>query len=231
MKTLLVLGALDRERNLTLIGRAMNLFPVEPQLSRALLESRLHGCTREVLAIVAILSASAKVFYDPGSGSATDSSGDPGSRDIERRDQAQVARAKFIHMSGDHMTLLNVFRAYQDLVEASGNDGRSAKAERRDWCNRHFLHERALAEAMDIQSQLRRICDSMRRRDASHDTPDLTMALDWRSSVAEGPGSVAETEKVLQCLLAGLAQHGALHSAERGFYPVMDKGKVRIRRS
>lgn len=190
----------------------------------------MHGCTREILAIVAILSSSAKVFYDPGSGTAAESD-EPGARDIERRDQAQAARAKFIHISGDHMTLLNVFRAYEDLVESSGNDSKSAKAERRDWCNRHFLHERALAEALDIQTQLRRICDSFHGRDSSSNgESDSSMELDWRSSVAEGPGSTAETEKVLKCLLTGLVQHGAMRSAERGYYPIMDKGKVRIGR-
>ncbi|KLO17295.1 P-loop containing nucleoside triphosphate hydrolase protein [Schizopora paradoxa] len=225
MKTLWMLGALDTEGNLTPTGRAMSLFPVEPQQSRALLESRIHGCTREVLAIVAIQSASSKVFYDPGSGSAADSN-EPGSRDIERRDQAQAARAKFIHISGDHMTLLNVFRAYEDLLKSSGGDSKSAKAERRDWCNRHFLHERALTEALDIQTQLRRICDTMRGREASFGLSDPNIELDWRSSVAEGPGSTVEAEKVLKCLMTGLVQHGALRSAERGYCPIMDKSKT-----
>ena len=50
------LGALDDEGDLTQLGKTMSLLPLDPQLSKTLIMSHLHGCTSEILSIVALLS-------------------------------------------------------------------------------------------------------------------------------------------------------------------------------
>lgn len=114
----------------------MAAFPLEPTLSRAIVASKESGCTQEVLDIVSILSASSKLFVESS----------------EQRDAVSEARKKFRHPCGDHLTILNVVKAYQEIVQSESKGGR------KEWCRRHFLNERSLLEANDIREQLRQTC-------------------------------------------------------------------------
>ena len=90
------LGALDDEGNLTEMGDKMADFPLDPQLSKLLIASPLYKCSNEALSIAAMLSVP-QVFMRP--------------RDQQR--EADAAKAKFEHIDGDHLTLLNVYHAYK----------------------------------------------------------------------------------------------------------------------
>lgn len=64
----------------------------------------------------------------------------------DRRGDALVAHAKFQNEYGDHLTLLNVFKAY-------------AKSERpKTWCHDNFLNTRNLCYALEVRNQLSEIC-------------------------------------------------------------------------
>lgn len=66
--------------------------------------------------------------------------------DSERRGDALIAHAKFENDSGDHLTLLNVFKAYE-------------KCERpKTWCHENFLNIRNLSYAAEVKNQLSEIC-------------------------------------------------------------------------
>jgi ATP-dependent RNA helicase DHX8/PRP22 len=56
MEQLYVLGALDDEGLLTKLGRKMAEFPLDPPLSKMLIQSVELGCSDEILTIVAMLS-------------------------------------------------------------------------------------------------------------------------------------------------------------------------------
>lgn len=174
-----ILGAINEKRELTQIGREMNNFPLEPPLARALLASKEFGCSREVIDLISVLSASSKLFFDT----------------TDQRDQALEARGKFRHPSGDHLTTLNAFRAYQDIAAVESKGGR------KDWCRKQFLNERTLNEAMAIREQLQRIGERV--------------GLDWKSSCGD------HEEPVLKSFLKGMAQHTALLRAEGGYKQVM----------
>lgn len=178
LSTLYLLGALDDKKRLTPLGRQMAYYPLEPTLSRALLASQEFGCTNEVLTIVSVLSSSSKLFID-----ATDT-----------RDAAREAHAKFRHASGDHLTLLNVVRAYEEVMQSEGGaDGRKApRAALKDWCARQFVSHRCLTEALDIRAQLRELCDKQK--------------LDWRVSCAEKQD---EEAAILRSIVRGLVQNTA----------------------
>ena len=64
MEQLHSLSALDDEGLLTRLGRRMAEFPLEPQLSKMLIQSVHLGCSEEALTIVSMLSVQ-NVFYRP----------------------------------------------------------------------------------------------------------------------------------------------------------------------
>lgn len=66
--------------------------------------------------------------------------------DSERRGDALTSHATFQSEFGDHLTLLNVFKAY-------------ARIERpKIWCHEKFLNNRNLAYAQEVRNQLSEIC-------------------------------------------------------------------------
>jgi ATP-dependent RNA helicase DHX33 len=138
LKALWLLGALDNEKSLTDLGRAIALFPLEPCYARAILAAKDYGCVSEILDIVSVLSASSKLFFDTA----------------EQRDTATEARRRFRHSSGDHLTILNAMRSYRESIQDQTK--RSV-----DWCRAHFLNERTFHEASQICHQLRAICDRL----------------------------------------------------------------------
>ena len=138
LKALWILGALDNQKSLTDLGRAIALFPLEPCYSRAILAAKEYGCVSEILDIVSVLSASSKLFFDTS----------------EQRDSATEARRKFRHSSGDHLTILNAVKSFRE-------SHRSQTKGRADWCRAHYLNERTFLEASKICHQLRAICDRL----------------------------------------------------------------------
>jgi len=50
---------------------------------------------------------------------------------------------------GDHVTMLNVFRAYEDEGLGQGNGAMA-----REWCNENMVSERALRRALEVKGQL-----------------------------------------------------------------------------
>jgi ATP-dependent RNA helicase DHX33 len=167
------LEALDHKGNVTSIGREMSNFPLDPPLARALLASKTLGCTSETLIILSVLSASSKLLFEPSA---------------DKREEIADARSTFRHSSGDHLTLLNVVRAYGEVRSGSGPDGGNRGA--KEWCARHHVNERAVKEAERIEKQLKETC---RRVDID---PDATC----------GEG----TDAVLKSLLMGIFQNCAI---------------------
>ena len=167
LTTLSILGAIDKHQNLTDAGRKMAVLPVDPKFSRMILASEELGCSQEVIDIVSVLSASPRLFL----GVSNDESSVVGARDILK------------HPSGDHYTILNTFRAYQEAV-SSGTCG-----EARAWCARNSLNERALSEAMEIRCQLRGICE--------------------RIGISTDVSCGNQVQPILRCLVLGLLQNAA----------------------
>lgn len=110
----------------------MASFPTEPHLSRSILASSEHNCTKEILAIVSILSSSSKLFLDIS----------------DQREAASDSRRKFRHPSGDHMTILNTVRSYEEISQSE------SKSQRKEWCKRHSINEKCLIEGKKIKEQL-----------------------------------------------------------------------------
>lgn len=122
------LGALDDEGNLTELGSMMAEFPLDPQLAKMLLYSPQLNCSNEILSITAMLNTP-----------------NPFMRPREAQRAADEAKARFQHVDGDHLTLLNVYHAWKNNQEASA------------WAYDNFLNARSLKSTDSVRAQLMRV--------------------------------------------------------------------------
>lgn len=130
LRILFLLGALDADGNLTEMGKDMSRFPLEPQFARSLLAAQDLHCAEDMLTLVSLLSAEGVWFR-------------PSRQNSEQLRTAEAIQSRFVMSLGDHITLLNVYRQWEE-------NGCCA-----DWCKEHYLHYRALRQAKEIRSQLK----------------------------------------------------------------------------
>ena len=66
--------------------------------------------------------------------------------------QARTAMKCFSSPEGDHITLINVYRASDEFVEKikQGNDKEKTEKKLRKWCKENFINSRSLRHARDI---------------------------------------------------------------------------------
>ena len=179
LRTLWILGAVDTSRRLTGLGRSMAAFPLEPHYAAILLASTKNQCTSEIVSILSVLSASSPLFPDSSA----------------QREAAASARAKFRHATGDHLMILNVVHAFDEVRVSENKNGRH------DWCKRNFVNERTLREAGDICEQLKRVCERE--------------GIDWRASCG------GEDGPVLRSLVSGLVLHAAFLQPDGSYKQAM----------
>ncbi|XP_051001428.1 putative pre-mRNA-splicing factor ATP-dependent RNA helicase DHX32 [Acomys russatus] len=127
------LAALDNDGNLSEFGIIMSEFPLDPQLSKSILASCEFDCVDEMLTIAAMVTAPSCFLHVP-----------------HGAEEAAVTCWKtFLHPEGDHFTLINVYKAYQDTVLTSANEHCVEK-----WCQDYFLSCAALRMADAIRAEL-----------------------------------------------------------------------------
>ncbi len=128
--TLHMLGALDEDNCLSAIGKMMVLFPLEPRISRIIVESvmRFPEVIDKTLTAAAFLSANSPFLL-------------PANEEME----ARKAHHRFRDLSGDFGTYLNLFAAYKqsDYKEK--------------FCKKNYLDDRVMAEIDNIKWQLGQI--------------------------------------------------------------------------
>jgi pre-mRNA-splicing factor ATP-dependent RNA helicase DHX15/PRP43 len=127
------LQAIDDEGQLTKTGQMISEFPLDPQLAKMLISSCTYGCSSEILTITAMLSVP-NCFLRP----------------VDAKKQADEAKEQFAHSSGDHMTLLNVFKEYKE------------NAENVKWCWNNFLNQRVLKSAENVRQQIEQIMKKLK---------------------------------------------------------------------
>ncbi|PVD35122.1 hypothetical protein C0Q70_06403 [Pomacea canaliculata] len=129
LELLYALGALDSVGNLTSpLGLQMVEFPLSPCFAKMLLVSGDYECSEEVLTVAAMTQIQ-NVFVTPSG----------------KRNTADKEKRKFAVLEGDHVTLLNVYKAFIKF-------GKNSK-----WCSEHFLNYKGLKRAIEIREQLKRL--------------------------------------------------------------------------
>ncbi|XP_034566012.1 ATP-dependent RNA helicase DQX1 [Notolabrus celidotus] len=120
------LAALDDDGHLSEVGIIMSELPLEPSLAKALIAACEYDCVDELLTIAAMLTApSCFLPADPS------------------REEAAVTHWRpLMHTEGDHMTLINIYKAF---LEHNQDEA---------WCATNFLSHAALRLAVVIRAEL-----------------------------------------------------------------------------
>ena len=135
IETLNLLEALESDRSLSNIGKMMTEFPLAPRQSRIIVEAilRYPGIIRETIIAAAFLSTQSPYILPPG----------------EETD-ARQAHHRFRDDSGDFVSYLKLFKAYNDSTN------------KLKFCEKNYLDERAMAEIVNVTSQLEEILAAMK---------------------------------------------------------------------
>jgi ATP-dependent helicase HrpA len=137
--------AKDEDWRLTDTGLLMARFPLDPRLTRILIESAGEGCLEEASVLVAALSIQ-----------------DPRERPSDQADKADQAQREFVDPLSDFITLFNIWEKFQAIWEAKGRLGLLKK-----FCRDHFLSFRRMREWRDIHEQVLQVVDEQRIQNES----------------------------------------------------------------
>ena len=128
---------------LTEKGRLMSRMPVDPRLSRMLIEADRKGCLNEIAVIASALSIQ-----------------DPRERPVEKAQQADQMHSLFIDPSSDFISLLNIWKKYHDARKQEKSTNRMKK-----FCKKHYLSFKRIREWRDIHAQISAILQESGFRD------------------------------------------------------------------
>ena len=189
---------------LTHEGRLMSRIPVDPRLSRILIQSRDEKCVPEAVIITAALCIQ-----------------DPRERPVDKAREADAMHRVFSDPSSDFIGLLNIWNQFQ---EASRGEKRLALL--RKFCTRHFLSFKRMREWQDIHAQLSDIVNesglgaqSSRPPETSAPPPEPPASPRTKSSAVFAALQQAQAQKAVRHLKPGAGQsafserYGAIHRA------------------
>jgi pre-mRNA-splicing factor ATP-dependent RNA helicase DHX16 len=160
LESLYALGALNDNGELTKLGRKMAEFPLDPMLSKTVISSDALGCTREVVTIVSMLSLQNSVFFRPK----------------DRKEAADSARKAFEDSLGDHLSLLNIWRQYEESNYSN------------QWCLEHFIQIKSMKKARDVRDQLLNLLERVEidlKSSSDHDSIRKAFTMGFFSNSAQ----------------------------------------------
>ena len=156
LELLYALGAFNKKGQLTMIGRKMAEFPVDPQISKSILASEKYKCTEEIITIASMLSVNSNIFYRPKN----------------KLILADTARKNFNQQPdalGDHFTLLNVYNRWVETEYST------------QWCYENYVQHRSLKRARDVREQLEGLLERV-----EIDLTSTTDTVDIRKAITAG---------------------------------------------
>ena len=131
------LGAINDKHQLTAHGKIMAGLPIDPCISRIILEARDNNCLKEVKIIATALAIQ-----------------DPRIRPAEREKEADAAHKLFAHPHSDFLLLLNIWNHFHQVQDKVKSWSRLKK-----FCTAHYLSFQRMREWLDLHEQLSRILE------------------------------------------------------------------------
>ncbi|KAF2310897.1 hypothetical protein GH714_018247 [Hevea brasiliensis] len=92
-----IIGALDENENLTVLGRYLTMLPMEPKLGKMLVLGAIFNCLDPILTVVAGLSVR-----------------DPFLTPMDKKDLAEAAKSQFSRDYSDHLALVRAYEGWKD---------------------------------------------------------------------------------------------------------------------
>lgn len=171
---------------LSRLGSEVVRFPTDPELAISILTAHRFGkkIVKDVISIAALLSCDG-IFMS--------------SADIEMRDQSTQARAQFYSLRGDHITFLNIWKAYSEEVE-----------NKRAWCTKYYLSYKSLEYAKNVYRQLIDIYNAYckaSRKEAEAEIPPGGLFTE-----------MDDEDRIVFCMLKGYISNVAKLSSDRRTY-------------
>ncbi len=130
-------GSPSKQIKLTEKGRLMAKLPLDPRLSRMLLEAKGLDCIDQIAVIAAALSIQ-----------------DPRERPLEKAAEADQMHTQFNDPLSDFNTLLNIWTRYRHI----GHRKKSTN-QLKQFCRQHFLSYKRMREWQDIYQQITAILE------------------------------------------------------------------------
>ncbi len=166
---LVELGAVVRRNGsifLTERGRLMARMPVDPKISRMIIEARKEGCVHDVAIIASALTVQ-----------------DPRERPMAKAAHADQMHARFKDAGSDFVTLLNLWNVYHRSWEILKTQNRIRK-----FCKEHFLSFPRMAEWRHIYEQISVILkeQGIPNSNSKNETPDENSYDSIHRSVLSG---------------------------------------------
>jgi ATP-dependent helicase HrpA len=136
--TLIEIGAIKKGQKsykLTKIGSTMAKLPIDPKLSRILIEADKKGCLKQASVITTALAIA-----------------DPRQRPAEKAQAADQKHTMFKDPASDFITLLNIWNTYKKAEKRL-----KSRSKLRKFCQDHFLSFKRLREWSEIHRQIIKI--------------------------------------------------------------------------
>jgi len=130
-KILKELGALDKDNQLTRLGKVMSRLPLDPTISRMIIEGSELNAIKEIKIIASALTIM-----------------DPRIRPAERENEAEKIHEKFMDNRSDFLAYLNIWNSF-----FSSHNKISASI-LREFCKTNFLSFQRMREWFDIYEQI-----------------------------------------------------------------------------
>lgn len=151
-KLLFELGAIDKERNLTNIGKIMAQIPADPRLARMLIEGDSRNCLMEMLIIVSALCVQ-----------------DPREFPAENRQSARDKHIQFAHPESDFLTWVHLWSDFESNRQVF------SQSAIRQYCKRNFLSFLRMREWRETHRQLHLACLQLGFRESQR--PDMPLSI------------------------------------------------------
>jgi ATP-dependent helicase HrpA len=169
---------------LTDTGRVMARMPLDPRVSRMLLEAHREGCLPEVAVLAAALSIR-----------------DPRERPPDQAPQADAVHAAFRHPDSDFLVLLNIWNRYHGDFEKLGS-----VTQKREFCRDHFLSFPRMREWTYLHEEILSVLGEHRlwpgRKTVTHtQLPKFPERGSGSSSSGVGTGrGQAQNNSIISCM-------------------------------
>ncbi len=131
-KLLFELHAVDRQHKLTRMGRQLARIPIDPQLSRMLIEAQRLGALKEILIIVSALSIQ-----------------DPRERPLDKQQAADEKHSRFQDKQSDFLGYIQLWNYFHEKRQTLSQN------KLRKLCRKEFLSYLRLREWQDIHYQIK----------------------------------------------------------------------------